>query len=242
MDNVNIGIAFAAGIFSFLSPCVLPLVPAYISFISGMTVEELRAPASTSRSLKRSGILSVAFVAGFSVIFMALGASATLIGRLLSEHMWLFTRIAGIVIILLGLHLTGIIRIGWLNYSRKINVSSVRTGYAGAFVVGMAFGFGWTPCVGPILAGILALAATQETLVRGMLLLGVYSLGLGLPFIITGFAVGAFMRFFERYKKAIRVIEVVAGILLILIGILIFFGDLQMLLSYMPDFFYRFNK
>lgn len=242
MDNVSTGIAFVAGIFSFLSPCVLPLVPAYISFISGMNIEELRSRSSSARSVKRSGLLSVSFVAGFSVIFIALGASATLIGRLLSEYMWLLTRIAGLVIILLGLYLTGIIRIGWLNYSRKINVSSVRTGYAGAFVVGLAFGFGWTPCVGPILAAILALAATQETLLRGTMLLAVYSLGLGLPFIITGFAIGAFMRFFERYKKAIRVIEVCAGILLVVIGILIFFGDLQVILNYMPDFFYRFSK
>jgi cytochrome c-type biogenesis protein len=242
MDNVSTGIAFVAGILSFLSPCVLPLVPAYISFISGMNIEELRSQGSSGRSLKRSGLLSAAFVAGFSVIFTALGASATLIGRLLSEHMWILTRIAGLVIILLGLYLTGIIRIGWLDRTRKIDVTPGSTGYAGAFVVGMAFGFGWTPCVGPILAAILALAATQETLLRGTMLLAVYSLGLGLPFIITGFAVGAFMRFFERYKKAIRVIEVCAGILLVFIGILIFSGDLQVLMKYMPDFFYTFSK
>jgi len=241
MENVSIWIAFLAGIFSFLSPCVLPLVPGYISFISGMSMEELKSGES-ARALKRAGYLSIAFVLGFSVIFIALGASATFIGRLLSEHMQVMTKIAGFVIIVLGIHLTGLVRIPWLNYSKKMDVSSVKVGYAGAFVVGLAFGFGWTPCVGPILAGILALAATQETLLRGMLLLAFYSLGLGIPFVVTGFAVGAFMKFFEKYRKAIHATEIVAGIFLIFIGVLIFSGNLQALLRFVPESFYEFSK
>lgn len=228
MDEVTIGIAFIAGIFSFLSPCVLPLVPGYISYISGISLEELEKGEGHKKVLLRSGFLSVFFVLGFSVVFIAMGASASAIGKLLARHMHLFMRIAGIIIFILGLHLTGIFRIPVLNYQKKISVEKVKPGFFGAFVVGLAFAFGWTPCIGPILGGILTMAAAEKTMARGVILLLCYSLGLGIPFIITGFAIGVFMRFFEKYKKFIRWGEVIAGVLLIALGVLIFFDKLRM--------------
>jgi cytochrome c-type biogenesis protein len=242
MENVSFGIAFFAGILSFLSPCVLPLVPGYISFLSGISLEELRQGAQQKKIFLKAGLVSIFFVIGFSVVFTALGASATFIGKLLSEHLHILTKVAGVIIVLLGLHLVGLFKIGWLNYQKKLEVKRSSPGLVTAFLIGMAFGFGWTPCIGPILAGILALAATQETLLKGVLLLLVYSLGLGIPFIMTGFAVGAFMRFFERYRRFIRAGEIIAGAFLIAIGCLMFFGNLSVLLKFVPESFYNFSK
>jgi cytochrome c-type biogenesis protein len=242
MDNVSFGIAFIAGILSFLSPCVLPLVPGYISFLSGVSLEELSQGAQHKKVLLKAGSVSIFFVLGFSIIFTALGASASFIGKLLAEYLHILAKVAGIIIIILGLHLAGVSKIGWLNYQKKLEVKRSSPGLVTAFFIGMAFGFGWTPCIGPILAGILAIAATQETLLRGVLLLLVYSLGLGIPFIITGFAIGAFMRFFERYKKFIRAGEVIAGVFLVAIGSLMFFGNLGVLLKFVPESFYNFAK
>ncbi len=241
MDNVSIGAAFVAGIISFLSPCVLPLVPGYISFLSGASLEELEKQ-DNKNVVYRAGILSVFFVAGFTLIFVALGASATFIGQILSKHFNILSKAAGIVIVLLGLHLTGIFKINALYHQKRINVKNFTPGIWGAFVVGIAFAFGWTPCIGPILSGILALAATKKNMVEGMVLLGVYSLGMGIPFIVTGFAIGIFMKFFERYKKFIRVGEVFAGILLIMIGVLIFTDNLGTLLKYLPEGLFEFAK
>ena len=242
MDQVSIGIAFLAGLLSFLSPCVLPLVPGYISFLSGISLEELRQGTDKKKVFKEAGLVSIFFVLGFSVTFICLGASASLIGKFLIAHIKLLIKIAGVLIFVLGLYLLGFIKIGWLNYERRLQIKSPSPGIWGAFLVGIAFGFGWTPCVGPILGSILALAATQETMIKGMLLLAVYSAGLGVPFIITGFAVGAFMNFFQRYKKFIRLGEIIAGVLLIGVGILMFFDNLSVLLKFVPDTFYNFTK
>lgn len=242
MDKISIGLAFMAGTLSFLSPCVLPLVPGYISFLSGLSLEELQQSGQSKKILRKAGLASVLFVAGFSIVFVSLGASASLVGRFLAAHMNILTRVAGVVIVILGLHLTGIFKIGLLNYEKRFNIKRFSPGPLGAFLIGIAFAFGWTPCIGPILAGILALAATQETVVKGMVLLGVYSLGLGIPFIITGFSVGIFTRFFQRYKRLIRWGEIAAGVLVILIGILIFFNNLTILLRFVPSFFYKFAK
>ena len=229
MDQVSIGVAFLAGVLSFLSPCVLPLVPGYISFLSGISLEELKRGDVGRRVVHKAGLMSISFVIGFSVVFVALGASASFVGKFLARHMEVITKIAGIIVVVLGLHLVGILKIRQLNYEKRLQVKSFSPGFFGAFVIGFAFAFGWTPCIGPILGSILTIAATQDTLVEGMLLLSVYSLGLGIPFIITGFAVGAFMRFFERYRRFIRWGEVIAGLLLIAVGVLIFFGKLGIL-------------
>lgn len=242
MNQISLGIAFIAGILSFLSPCVLPLIPGYISFLSGLSLEELQQGDERKKIIKKAGLSSIFFVIGFSIIFVSLGASASLIGKFLSAHLKILTKIAGILIVILGLHLLGILKIGWLNIDRRLKIKKFKPGLLGAFLIGLAFAFSWTPCIGPILAGILALAATQKTIVKGMFLLGIYSLGLGIPFIITGFGVGIFMHFFKDYKRFIRWGEIVAGLLLIAIGLLIFSNNLTTLLRFVPSFFYKFAK
>lgn len=242
MEQVSLWVAFVAGIFSFLSPCILPLVPGYISFLSGVSLEELKQGNVHKKVVRKAGLTSIFFVMGFSVVFIALGASASFAGKFLIKHIAIITKVAGVLIVVLGLHLTGILNLAWLNYNRQVRLKNISPGFLGAFVIGLAFAFGWTPCVGPILAGILTLAATQDTLLRGVYLLASYSLGLGIPFIITGFAVGVFMRFFEKYKKFIRWGEVVAGVFLIIIGVLIFFGNLEDLSRLLPSSFWEFSK
>lgn len=239
-ESVGYGAALLGGLVSFLSPCVLPLVPGYISFMSGLTLEELSAGGDDKTRLRHAGWESLCFVAGFSLIFTLLGATATTIGRLLAEQAVIVSKIAGGVVILFGLHMTGLLPIKWLYYHKRADTAAFKAGYVGSFFMGLAFAFGWTPCIGPILSGILALAATRETVGQGMALLLVYSLGLGIPFVLTGFAVTRFMRFFVRYKKHIRTGEIVAGGLLIAIGLLIFLDKLSWLNRFTPKFLDRF--
>lgn len=238
--TVGYGAALLGGLVSFLSPCVLPLVPGYISFMSGLTLEELSAGADDKTRLRHAGWESLFFVAGFALVFTLLGATATSIGRLLAEQAAVVSKVAGGVVILFGLHMTGLLPIKWLYYQKRANTSAFKPGYLGSFFMGLAFAFGWTPCIGPILSGILALAATRETVGQGMALLFVYSLGLGVPFVLTGFAVTRFMRFFKRYKRHIRTGEIVAGALLVAIGSLIFFDKLSWLNRFTPKFLERF--
>ncbi|MEK7859175.1 MAG: cytochrome c biogenesis protein CcdA [Elusimicrobiota bacterium] len=240
MHSVSFGAAFLAGIVSFLSPCVLPLVPGYISFMSGLSLEELSKGVDRKTVMRKAGLGSLFFVLGFACVFTALGASASAVGALLASHMDVLSKVAGVIIILFGLHTTGLLPIKWLYYEKRVNATGVAPSYFGAFLMGLAFAFGWTPCIGPILAGILALAATQESVGQGMTLLFVYSLGLGLPFILTGFALNAFLEFFRRYKRYIRWGEVAAGLLLICVGSLIFAGRLTKLISLFPSFFQKF--
>lgn len=242
MSQISIGVAFIAGVLSYLSPCVLPLIPGYISFLSGLSLEELKSGTQRKNVIKKAGLTSIFFAIGFSSVFISLGASASVVGKFLSLHLKIFTKIAGILIAILGLHLLGVLKIGWLNVERRLKVKRHSGGIFGAFLIGFAFAFGWTPCIGPILAGILTLAATQKTVVEGMLLLSVYSAGLGIPFIITGFSVGLFTQFFQRYRQVIRWTEFVAGLLLVVIGALIFTNNLTALLRFVPDFFYKFAK
>lgn len=233
-DSVGYGAAFVAGIASFLSPCVLPLVPGYISFMSGLSLEELSQGAKPGTTLRHAGWESLFFVLGFSVIFTALGASASAVGEFLTAHLPIVSKIAGAIIIVFGLHMTGVITIPLLYMHKRADSSSIQPGYVGSFLMGLAFACGWTPCIGPILSGILALAATRETVGQGMRLLFTYSMGLGLPFILTGFAVGGFLRFFRHYKKYIRTGEIISGALLIAIGVLIFTDRLTWLIRFLP--------
>jgi cytochrome c-type biogenesis protein len=232
---MSYGTAFFAGLVSFLSPCVLPLVPGYISFMSGLSLEELQAGRRG-----KAGLASIGFVLGFSLVFTALGATASAIGGLLAVHAAWLTKVAGVVIILFGLHTAGILPIKWLYYQKRADASRLPPGFGGACVMGMAFAFGWTPCIGPILAGILALAATQESVYRGMGLLLVYSLGLGLPFLITGFAINLFLAFFANYKRHIVWGERAAGALLVGVGILILQNKLTWLIGLLPQSLQRF--
>lgn len=232
MEGVGVGfaVAFAAGILSFLSPCVLPLVPSYVSFVAGVGLEELEQGEA---AVRRTAFLhSVVFVLGFSVVFMALGASASFLGRLLTEHREWITRIGGTVVILFGLHLLGITPLRFLNRERRVHLQEKPLGYAGTFLVGVTFGAGWTPCIGPILGGIMTLAATRDRLAEGVQLLGVYSVGLALPFLISALALTWFLSTFRRYRRFVPWVERVSGGLLVVVGVLLLSGQFTALASW----------
>jgi cytochrome c-type biogenesis protein len=241
MHSVSVTAAFLAGLASFLSPCVLPLVPGYISFMSGLSLEELSSGQAGPGATRRTALAALFFVLGFSAVFTALGASASFVGQLLATHLALLSKVAGVLVIVFGLHITGLVPIKWLYYTKRADTSKVGPGLLGSFVMGLAFAFGWTPCIGPILAGILALAATQESVAKGVGLLFVYSMGLGVPFILTGLGLNAFLRFFARYKRFIRWGEIGAGVLLMAIGLLVLSNRLTWLMRLLPSSFYRFS-
>lgn len=241
MSQPNLWIAFAAGVVSFLSPCILPLVPGYISFMSGLSLEDLSRGANRQEILKRAGLGSVFFVLGFSLVFTVLGASASAVGRLLSDHISVISKIAGVVIILFGLHTIGLLKIKWLYYEKRFEAGKIPAGFFGAFLMGLAFAFGWTPCIGPILSGILALAAVEGSALKGTGLLFAYSMGIGIPFIITGFATGRFLEFFRLYKRYIRWGEIAAGLILVFVGVLIFTQKLTILTGMLPKWLLKFS-
>lgn len=237
MESVSLLAAFAAGIASFISPCVLPLIPMYISFISGLSLDELQDSNDKKKILKQVVFNSLFFIIGFSLIFIVLGASATFFGGFLLSKFSLLTRIAGVIIIIFGLHIAGVFKIGFLNYERRFHLSGKPSGFLGSFLVGLAFAFGWTPCVGPVLAPILALSAQQETVSQGILLLTMYSLGLGIPFLLTGISINAFLSFTRRIQKYYRVIEIIIGVGLIIMGILFVTGSFSIIAGYMMNWF-----
>lgn len=237
MADVSIFAAFSAGIISFVSPCVLPLIPAYISFISGVSLDTLRNESGEKKNVKNVAISSAVFVLGFSVVFILMGASATFAGNFLLEKLSILTKVAGAVIIIFGLHFVGIFRIKYLNYEKRINIQSNKLGLFGIFLAGTAFAFGWTPCIGPILAGILTLAATKETVYDGVMLLSAYSLGLGIPFFITGIATNTFFSLFSKIKKHFKIVEIIGGVFLIVIGIMIIFDYFSIISGYLIQWF-----
>jgi cytochrome c-type biogenesis protein len=221
-----------AGVVSFLSPCVLPLIPGYISMLSGASIEELKSGADATlagRILRNS----VSFVIGFSTVFIALGASATWVGNFLLARRTIFNIVAGILIIIFGLHLTGLVKIPLLYREARIDTGAPRRGLAGSFLLGFAFAFGWTPCIGPILTGILALAATRDTVFQGMFLLAIYSAGLAIPFLLTGLGLSQFLKFYGGFRKHLQVVEVASGVLLIAIGLLMAFNKFTVLSGYL---------
>jgi cytochrome c-type biogenesis protein len=239
--SLNLVIAFAAGVASFLSPCVLPLIPGYVSLISGLSFRELTGEGDRAAVVRKSLIHSACFVLGFSTVFTALGAFASGLGSPLAAHLPWLKKAAGALIVVFGLHTMGVLPVKWLYYQKRVALDRFRPGRLGAFLVGAAFAFGWTPCVGPILAGVLALATSEGSVPRGMLLLFVYSLGIGLPFLLTALGVGAFLRFFQTYKRFIRWGEVAAGALLVVVGVLLFtdrFASLARLLTFFNRFAY----
>jgi len=222
--------AFVAGLISFLSPCVLPLVPGYVSLISGAGIEELK---STDGHLLRKVMLnSAAFIIGFSIVFITLGAISTEVGQVLAQYKSLIARIAGAVIILFGLHLTGIFQIKALLADTRLHTLKGGASPWGAFVIGFAFAFGWTPCVGPILAVVLGFAAAQDTVWKGIFLLAIYSAGLAVPFLITSFGIERFLKFYNRFKFHMHAVEVASGGLLIVLGILLVMGKFTVMARY----------
>ena len=238
MPDISIYTAFAAGLISFLSPCVLPLVPGYISFISGVSFAEIRAqgdaaalPGKEKRKILNN---SICFIMGFSIVFILLGASATWLGNFLASKMSLLTRLAGLVVIFFGVYKMGLIRSNLFYKEARFEVRHKKFGYVGAALIGAAFAFGWTPCIGPILAGILVYAGTLEKVNQGVLLLAVYSLGLGIPFLLTALGINRFWRFFSRIKKYLRILEVGGGAVMVILGLMIFTNKLILIPGLLP--------
>ena len=226
--DVPIYYALLAGAISFLSPCVLPLVPPYLCYMTGATVADLSGNSERGQhdALRRKVVFhSLLFVLGFSVVFISLGASATAIGKLLLEWSDILAKIAGVVIIAMGLQFLGVFNFSFMQ--REARFQSTGTGPIGSFVMGLCFAFGWTPCIGPILAPILGLAGSRETVGEGAFLLAVYSAGLGIPFVLSALFVGPFMNFLERFKKYLGRVEQMVGVLLVLTGILFLTGGMQ---------------
>jgi cytochrome c-type biogenesis protein len=230
--QLSIPVALIAGVISFLSPCVLPLVPGYVSMLSGATIEELKSStdvALTARVFRNS----IAFVIGFSAVFIALGASATWVGKFLLAQRTAFNVVAGVIVVIFGLHLTGLVRIPFLYREARIDSGAPKRSLGGAFVLGFAFAFGWTPCIGPILTAILALAAQRQTVFQGMFLLAIYSAGLAIPFLLTGLGLSQFMKFYKGFRKHLQVVEVLSGVLLIGIGVLMALNKFTVLSGYL---------
>jgi len=239
MESGNITIigAFIAGLLCFLSPCVFPLIPSYITYITGLSFADLQAENPTHKVRRQIIIHSLLFIAGFTCVFVLLGASATFIGGFLRQHMKLLRRIGGVLIILFGVHLTGLVPIRFLLGEKRVSIHSKPAGYVGSFLVGVAFSAGWAPCMGPILASILAVAAIEETVYHGIMLLLAYSMGLAIPFFLAALAMHQFMVVFNLFKKFIRLFEIFTGVFLIIVGILVYGNYLSRLGRFIPSIF-----
>ena len=235
--NITIFGAFLAGLLSFLSPCVLPLIPSYITYITGLSFADLQAEHPSHKVRQQTMIHSLLFIAGFTVVFVLLGASATFVGGFLQEHMESIRKVGGVLIVIFGIHVSGLVPIHLLLGEKRFTLHRKPAGYLGSFLVGLAFAAGWTPCIGPILATILMVAATEETVVHGIVLLFVYSMGLAIPFFLSSLAMHQFLLFFNRFKKHIRIFEVVTGLFLIVVGVMIFTNYLSILSRYTMKWF-----
>ena len=227
---IELLIAFSAGLISFLSPCVLPLIPGYISYVSGSSLNELIDKKNINL------IPIILFTVGFSIIFIIFGAASTFLGQLLLQNSFELRIIAGVIIIIFSLHIIGIINLKFLNYEKRIQTNNNKNVFS-PIVIGVAFGFGWTPCIGPILGSILALAATEESINKGILLLFFYSLGLALPFILSGYLIQKFLIFSKNFKKNINLVSRIGGLILLFTGILILTNQLQILGYYILEIF-----
>jgi cytochrome c-type biogenesis protein len=233
-QEVSIPIAFMGGFLSFISPCVLPLVPSYISFVTGISFEELSAEGG-ARDLRKIVLFnSLIFILGFSTVFVViLGASAQLFGRIFIEYQDMIRKIGGLIIVILGIHIIGIVNIGMLQRERRFHFFRERpAGFLGSFLVGMGFAAGWTPCIGPILSMIFAMAITSESSWAGVLLFVSYSMGLAIPFMLTSLGISTFLRYFQKLRQHMRVISIVTGVLLIVTGALIFFNSFSIISGY----------
>ncbi len=228
-EAVSFPAAFLAGLLSFFSPCVLPLIPAYFTFITGYSLEEL---TEGNLEIRKKVILStISFVLGFSVVFILMGGSASYLGGLIYKYKNLIRIIGGVLIIILGIHLTGVFRIRSLEFEKRIQIQKKPLHFLGTFIIGMAFGAGWSPCIGPLLGSILIVAGSQETIGQGMVLLGVYSAGLALPFVIISVFINFLLVFMKRATRVLKYVNVVAGILLILVGLVLVTNKLYLFSS-----------
>jgi cytochrome c-type biogenesis protein len=231
-ESIGITIAFGAGVLSFLSPCVLPLVPSYLSFVTGMSLEDLQEGVDRRATM----VHSLLFVTGFTGIFLLLGASASFLGQFLKLYEVWIARVGGVIIIILGLHLAGLFRLTPLMREKRLHLHDKPAGYLGTVGVGAAFGAGWTPCIGPVLGAILTFAASQEQFWAGVGLLFVYSLGLAVPFLLSALALDAFLRAFSRFRLMLPAIQVASGILLVILGLFLVTGTFSALSGYLTRF------
>ncbi len=235
--NVSIGAALLAGVVSFLSPCVLPLVPPYLVYVSGLSLEQMTQDQIASAKMKRIMLAAMMFVLGFTTVFVLLGATASYAGQMLRQYLPLLSQIAGVFIILMGLNFLGVFRISMFSREARYQTSNAPAGLFGAYGVGLAFAFGWTPCIGPVLAAILSLAANEDSVSKGMGLLTIYSLGLGIPFMLAAFSVNRFLGFFERFKKHLATVERVMGGALVVTGFMFLTGAMQNLSYWLLETF-----
>lgn len=227
--DLSIGLAFLAGLASFLSPCVFSLVPAYISYLSGRSIAVLKADENQNYKFE-SFTHGLVFVLGFSVIFITLGATASAIGGLLYNLRWLLAKIGGIIVVIFGLHMTGIIRIPFLEYDLRVqNQTQKNRSYVSSFLMGIFFSAGWSPCVGPVLGSILTLAVNGGSILEGTKLLSAYSVGLAIPFLVAALGIGWVVKVIQKYGKAMHYAEIVMGVILIIIGVMLFLGTLETL-------------
>ena len=231
---IAFGITFSAGVLSFLSPCVLPLIPSYVSFITGMSLDDVQ------RSRRTTLVHSLLFVLGFTLVFLALGATATVLGRVLHQQRDWVGRIGGVLVIVMGLYLLGVFNVGLFARERRVHIANKPLGYLGTVLVGMAFAAGWTPCIGPILGGVLTYTASSADLNRGLALLLAYSLGLAVPFVLAALMIDRFMTLFQKYRGGLVWMSRISGALLIVVGVLMITGSMTVLSSWLqawtPDF------
>lgn len=225
--DVTLTGAFFAGLLSFVSPCVLPLVPPYLCYMAGVSMDQFTGTNDEQRAASRVFFSALAFVLGFSTIFVLLGAGASVIGQTLKQYSTILSYVAGGVIIIMGLHFLGVFRITLLYREARVNVQRKPAGLAGAYLIGLAFAFGWTPCIGPVLGTILAIAGMEDSIQQGMILLTAYSLGLGVPFLLAAAFAKQFMGVMQRFKKHMGTVEKVMGGLLVLTGFLFVTGQVQ---------------
>ncbi|KAB0663413.1 cytochrome c biogenesis protein CcdA [Oryzomonas japonica] len=232
MENISLLMAFGGGLLSFFSPCVIPVIPSYVSFITGMSFEELTGEQDRGKIMKATLKNSLFFIAGFSLVFILLGASSSFLGELLSQYQEPIRKVGGVLIAVMGLYIAGVLKIGLLSREKRLHLRNKPAGLFGSFLVGVAFAAGWTPCIGPVLGSILVYASTAHSVASGMVMLSAYALGLGIPFLITSLAINTAISFFRRTHRVMRAASVVSGVLLIAAGVMLYMGTLDTLSKY----------
>ena len=236
MAEISYFYVVLAGLLSFLSPCVLPIVPGYLCFLAGTSLDKIASGEDASKE-RNVFYFALSFVFGFSTVFILLGASATLLSGLIYEYLDILRVVGGIIIIIFGIHFMQIIQLPFLNRDTRYQIESYRPGILGSYVIGLSFAFGWTPCIGPILGSVLSIAASSETVTYGIVLLMLYSAGLGIPFLLAAYAINGFMKFLSKIRNYIRVIEIFTGVLLVIFGILILTNRIQELAFFFIKYF-----
>jgi cytochrome c-type biogenesis protein len=240
MNDISLPLAFLAGVLSFLSPCVLPLIPSYVSFITGISFKDLTVGTDRKRIHYLTITNSIAFILGFSTVFIALGVSSSAVGSFFFQYMDMIRIIGGVLVIIFGLFIAGILKLDFLMIQKKISLSGKPAGYIGTFVVGMTFAAGWSPCIGPILGTILVYAGSKGSALYGFQLLAAYSLGLALPFFLSALAINVFLSYSPKLAKFMRAIMLISGLLLIIFGILLLTDQIRVLTRLLPDFGIKF--